>query len=909
MEPRHYLRCLGQPALFAPNGDLIRFRTKKHLALLIYLALEQRKSHRRDRLAEVLWPKAAIAEARHSLATALSILRPRLGPRTLESTRDHVSFHVCHLSLDVDRLLAKDVLGSEVTAQLEVAAFLDGFDIPDAPEFGLWKDRQQARLLPLIKGALVTLIDQCRRTGESRQAEQLADRMLGLDELSEEAVRAKMEARALAGDRLSALKLFEEWKTKLLSELQARPSPQIEQMANRLRRGGWEQTAITDIPTLPPDHGRERPFVGRAREYSLLYDTWEKLAKGAAIHSIVLGDSGVGKTTLVERLTTAASLEGATVARTQSYDLDRNIPFATLGGLILGLLDRAGASATPAEALAELARAVPEVRRRFANLPEAFDSQGETARIRLTEAFHELLKAIAEEHPVILVIDDLHLADEASLAVLHLVLRRAIHEPIMALFTARPGELGQSSQAVILRHSLNRQGCVEMSLQPLDKARCNELLLALLVPGDDSPTPTVQRSLVNASGGYPMVLELLIQDWRAHGNRSIALSLEAMTTEFVGREEQHEAYGAILSRLSGGLEQPTRRVLDLASILGSRLNDLDMYAVIDLTLGQTMAGLGQLSEIRILRDGQNGLEFANELIRAHAYASVPSSVRKALHASVADRLRFAQGAKRPTLELEIAWHTMRAGRTDEAMPHLLEGARIAMRSGAPQNAERALSSACSSLGGEELVEATFLLVEALQEQGHWQESLAALESIKSLTNTERSQEGFALAALARAYLEGSLSQETLDVIPDLKEIMRACPHLPSRIRAARAVAHSLAPIRDRGLAQEFLELLDAIPTHQLDPDSLGQVALIRAILLSQVGDNGASFRVAEKALRDLRRSGAANVVAVQLQMGLGVTRSLQGRFEEAAGFYERALSMAHLLGNESLATASQQILP
>ncbi|HSB52978.1 MAG TPA: hypothetical protein VLD58_01420, partial [Gemmatimonadales bacterium] len=79
MESRRYLRCLGQPALFGPAGEPIRFRTKKHLALLVYLAVEGRRSHRRDRLAELFWPKVPLAEARHSLATALSVLRARLG--------------------------------------------------------------------------------------------------------------------------------------------------------------------------------------------------------------------------------------------------------------------------------------------------------------------------------------------------------------------------------------------------------------------------------------------------------------------------------------------------------------------------------------------------------------------------------------------------------------------------------------------------------------------------------------------------------------------------------------------------------------------------------------------------------------------------------------------------------------
>ncbi|MGH7947049.1 MAG: AfsR/SARP family transcriptional regulator, partial [Opitutaceae bacterium] len=154
VESQRYLRCLGHPALFSPAGDLVRFRTRKHLALLIYLAVDSR-SHRRERLAELLWPCASLAEARHSLATALSTLRPRLGPEGLEATRDHVRLAPGRVRLDLDRLMAGDILGTEVTGPLEVAAFLDGFDIAESTEFTHWKDRQQARLLPAIKDALV----------------------------------------------------------------------------------------------------------------------------------------------------------------------------------------------------------------------------------------------------------------------------------------------------------------------------------------------------------------------------------------------------------------------------------------------------------------------------------------------------------------------------------------------------------------------------------------------------------------------------------------------------------------------------------------------------------------------------------------------------------------------------------
>jgi DNA-binding SARP family transcriptional activator/tetratricopeptide (TPR) repeat protein len=898
MEPPHHLRCLGPPALLAPNGEPIRFRTKKHLALLVYLAVESRRAHRRDRLASLLWPRVEIAEARHSLATALSILRPRLGLETLETSRDHVTVHPERISLDLDRLLARDILGTEATGLLDVASFLDGFDIPDAPEFAMWKDRQQARLLPTIKDALVVLIDRCRRTGDSRQIEQLADRMLALDELSEEAIRAKMEARALAGDRLTALKVFEEWRVKLEQELHATPTALVEQMAARMRRGGWERTVINDIPVASTGHGHKRAFVGRTREYAMLYECWVGLQQGNVAHSIVLGDSGVGKTTLVERLTTAAALEGASVTRAQSYDLERNIPFATLGGLIVGLLDRPGASATPPEALAELARTAPEVRHRFPTVPLPADTQGETARIRLTESFYQLLRAISEEHPVILVVDDMHLADEPSLAVLHLALRRATQDPILAIFTAHPAELRQSVQASILRESLRRLGGREVILAPLEEAESEELLLSFLPSEEWDLNPVVLRSLVNASGGFPMVLELLLQDWRTQGSNSLALALGAMTADFPSGADPTAAYGKILPRLAGRLEPATKSALDLAAVLGSRLNDLAMYSVIDLSLGQTMAALGRLSEVRVLREGTKGLEFANELIRAHVYTSVPSSVRKALHASIADRL---QAAGEPASTLEVAWHTMRAGRVKDAIPQLLEGARIAIRYGAPQSAESALSSAIPSLHSEDLVEATFLLIQALQEQGRWRESLDACADLESRVSGEQSREVFAMAALAKAYLGASTSYELFELVPALKDTMRSSERLSTRILAARAAAQAIAPLRDCGLGEELLQILEQIPAESLDADSHGQLCLARALFMHQAGQPEASFQEANSALEKMLSRGEASAVVVQLRTGLGVIRSLQGRYEESAAHYERALQMANILGNDSLA--------
>ena len=198
-----------------------------------------RVPHRRERLADLLWTNVPANEGRHSVATGVSIIRGKLGRDSVVGDRDHLRFAPASFAVDLDRLASGNILGDEFTPALEVGGFLVDFDLPDAHEFMLWQERQRARWLPMVRDALVRLIDRCRRTGDFKQIERLGNALLDIDELSEDGIRAKMEARAFDGDRLTALKVFQAWKTKLAEDLQAVPSPLVEGIAVRLRRRDW----------------------------------------------------------------------------------------------------------------------------------------------------------------------------------------------------------------------------------------------------------------------------------------------------------------------------------------------------------------------------------------------------------------------------------------------------------------------------------------------------------------------------------------------------------------------------------------------------------------------------------------------------------------------------------------------
>jgi DNA-binding SARP family transcriptional activator/tetratricopeptide (TPR) repeat protein len=901
MTMRFQLKCLGEPALTRADGQALRIKVRKHMALLIYLVLEGDRRHQREKLAELLWSNLPEADARHSVATALTSLRAAFGQEVFDANTNGVRWSFAQLDVDLNRLDGGQILGDDVTPPLDVAAFLDGFEVPDAAGFMLWREQQRARWHPRIRDGLVLLMDRCRRTGDSQQIEQLADRMLELDELSEEAVRAKMEARAFAGDRVNALKIFEAWRDRLHEELGAVPSERLEGMALRLRKRGWERTAHHSIASVRIDQWKDRPFIGRGREHLVLYETWERMQRGEEGHAHVLGESGIGKTTLVERLTTAAGLEGASSARVQCYDMEREIPYAAIGGLVRSLLERPGASAASPEALADLAQAVPEVRRRFPNIPPPSDSIGETARLRIAEALHELVTAVADEHPLIVVVDDHHLADDASLALLHHLLRRVKGQQVMLVFIARASELGQSPHAIRLRESLSQCGTVTIELAPMSPDDCDRMVTALTLPAALQPNAATRRALIRAARGYPMVLELLCQDWQERGERSLALSLDAMTPQPDGDSAPTETFRQLYERIAQSLDASTRNVLNLAAILGHRVNDITMYSLADLSLGQTMGGMSRLTELRVLRDGGDGLEFVNEMIRAHAYMGVPSAMRRILHASIAQRLIDSERDGTDILGLEIAWHCIRGGRIEEAVPYLLRGARQALQRGAPHSVELALCSANGVLAQpSDRTAATLLVCESLQEQGEWNRSLIALEEMEPGPDPNQVWLRHALLSAGNSAL---CRWEEAEVGEMVTEILGAIPNVsdPFTISAlARAASGLVLATRHVALAAATLDTLvsfDAVMLKSAARQDWLTAQFRIGCLVREPGALEESSRSlsAEMALTRTRSSSAA-----LLSMGRGGVCCSQGHYEEALTHFDAAIVIATELGNGSL---------
>ncbi len=236
MAPSFRLFTLGPPQLLTASGEQVRFRTRKHFALLARLAVEAGHRFTRDYLMDLLWPDTPPRLGRHSLAQGISVLKAKLGRETVQIQKSTVALVEGAVDVDAHHL---DDSKAEVSGR-----FLDGFEIPRARPFEDWKDECAAKLQPRLRDCLVKQMDQGRRIGDYGTVERHAQVLYDLDPLLEDGIRGLMEARAWVGDRTDALKIFSRYEERLSKELGAKPSADLVRMADLLREGKRSPTRL-----------------------------------------------------------------------------------------------------------------------------------------------------------------------------------------------------------------------------------------------------------------------------------------------------------------------------------------------------------------------------------------------------------------------------------------------------------------------------------------------------------------------------------------------------------------------------------------------------------------------------------------------------------------------------------------
>jgi len=477
--PRIYLLGSFQLLSGSPaDGATLELHSTKLQVLLAFLTVHRNQRLERCKLGRLLWPHADDSSARRNLREYLYRARQLLagflpGAEALEADEDFVAFAPppdCWIDVaEFERLtrLARDATTRlpDAIPLLRQANDLYRGDLL-ASFYDDWVLPERERLRALLIENLAQLGQALYAVGETVEAMLNLHRLLEYDPLQEEAHRRLMEWYAAGGDRAKALHQYELCRQLLADELSATPMPETQQLYAAIRRS----------PALWPVSDRVTsglPFVGRQAELAGLSQAMSQARAGQSQTLILTGDSGIGKTRLVNEWLGALPND-VTILQGQGHEFEQNIPYRPLLDALQQSLSGLPWQNLPPDPtyawLVPVAQLLPDLYDHLPELSRAASHQtGSETRHSIIEGLAQLLMSFARQSPLVLFLDDLHWADATTWQFLAFIARRARRVPLLMIGSFSPSE-ANAEQQIRLR-ALEQSGRAQLlPLPPLGQA-------------------------------------------------------------------------------------------------------------------------------------------------------------------------------------------------------------------------------------------------------------------------------------------------------------------------------------------------------------------------------------------------------------------------------------------------------
>jgi DNA-binding SARP family transcriptional activator/tetratricopeptide (TPR) repeat protein len=882
------LALLGTP-LAAIGGSPLRVDTRKAIALLAYLAATGRR-HGRDQLAVLLWPDADDAHARAALRRTLSALNAALGEAArVEADRVGLELAAPGLELDVERFAAlvaecqthghpADEACPACAAPLEAAAalhrgeFMAGFSLRDAPAFEDWQMAQAGSFRRELTACLHRLVAAHAGQGAWGPAIAAAERSLGLDVLDEEAHRQVMRLFAWSGQRGAAIRQYRTCVRVLDTELGVPPLAETTALYQAIvedRLDPPPPSAAAPVPAplaepAPPPAPAPPPLVGRDAEREALLEAWREVGRSGRGRLVTLtGEGGIGKTRLAEDLAARVTGAGGIVVTCRCWEEER-LPYGPLAdGLRTALGRDTGWSARVAPHwLAEAARLLPEL----GVAPSGGEGPGAQGRF-LEGLCATLLESVAGRRPGLIVLDDLHWADEATLDAVGYLVRRLDRLPVLLVAAWRGERVPRGHPLRRLLADAVRAGvAATLPLGRLDRDAVAELAKAA-APGPDRPAAAgLAAELYERTEGLP----LLVVEY-----------LAALDRDGVVPDLPSGARELLAARLEP-VPETAWQLLTTAAVIGRSLDPETVREASGRSEDETAAGLEELTRLGLLAEVEGPATeyvFAHEQLRVLVYEQAGLARRRLLHRRVAGALagRASVGAGPAA---SIARHYQLAGRDAQAAEWF---ARAGERSAALYANRAAVGHfrAALALGHPDPGALQLALGDLATLLGEYDAALTAYEAAAArcapgeLPTVEHKLGGLHLRRgdwdAAEAHLEAALTV----LGPDGDPATRA------RIEADRSLtAHRRG---EPGRAQELAGAALALAQEAGDTTALAQSTNLLGVLATSRGDH-------DEAVAHLERS-AALAATLPDQGGLAAARNNLALAHRAAGRLEPAIEL------------------
>jgi DNA-binding SARP family transcriptional activator len=785
-------------------------------SLLALMLLNANELVPTERLVDELWGERPPKTAVKTIQVYVSRLRRLLGTETIVTRAPGYVVNVDPDRLDLHRFerLAADgrtalAAGDALTAARRLRAALAMWRGAPLSDFAYepFAHAAAARLDELRLEALQERIEadlRCGRAGE------LVGELQGL--VARHPLRERLRAQLMlalyrTGRQAEALDVYRDTRSTLVEELGIEPSRELRDL---------ERAVLAQDPSLQRPGARATPraagiFVGRETELRVALSALEQAQAGCGSVVLLSGEPGIGKSRLADEVAAHARDGGLRVLRGRCWEAGGAPAYwpwlqvlrAGLRGAKPAQVRRHVGGGAP-----ELAELLPELLELLGELPRPAVRDPEAQRFRLFDAVGAFLAAMSEERPLLLVLDDLHAADESSLLLLQFVTGTVAENRLVLVGAYRDTEVGPGHPLERLSAELARDGGVtRIAMDGLSRA--DVAAYVQLSTGTAAPAGLVE-AIHRRTLGNPLFVGETVRLLASEG------SLEGADLATAVAAGVQEAVARRLERL----QPAAREALLVASVLGDefdpgvleRLVTDDPADALDAAVAARLVGAAA---------GAPGLLcFSHSLVRDALYEAIPSRGRRELHRRVAEVLERRHAAEPSVYAAVLAHHFFQAGATEEAAGYARLAAERAGAQLAYEEAARLYRLAIRALERGEtldeprLCELLLALGDVLSRAGDDPEAKRTFLRAAEVARRGGMAEQLGLAALGYAgRWVWTVMRGDPHVIPLLEEALAVLPDEDSALRArllARLAAGPLKVQGDASRARRFAMSADAV---------------------------------------------------------------------------------------------------
>ncbi|HEY7295276.1 MAG TPA: AAA family ATPase, partial [Dehalococcoidia bacterium] len=412
------------------------------------------------------------------------------------------------------------------------------------------------------------------------------------------------------------------------------------------------------------------PLVGRQRELALLHERLLLAQQGSGGAVVLAGEAGIGKSRLIAEAKAAATAAGFLILQGSCFEPDRALPYAPIVDLLRSLQPR-GAVSEPNPLLAgaapQLLDLLPELARHGPETAAAVSAEPDQERRRLVQAIVAFLLGCAAAQPLLLVFEDLHWSDDATLEFLRAFTRRLADAPVLVLLSYRSDEAHEALGHLLAELERARLS-IELSLSRLAPPEVDAMLRAIFAQNQP-----IRREFLDAvyglTEGNPFFIEEVLKALVAAGD--IFRVGDAWDRRPLGELRIPRTVQDAVRRRTRDLSAAARRVLMIGAVAGQRF---------DFPLLQTVTGHGEPELLDLIKEliavqlvveeSADRFSFRHALTRQAVLSELLTRERRALHREIAEALEQLSASTAAELYLaDLAYHCHAGGIWPQALDY------------------------------------------------------------------------------------------------------------------------------------------------------------------------------------------------------------------------------------------------